>query len=290
MPRTPPELQAAAQAAGLTVERVLRSTGKTLLARGSFGGTMAAVKFLADPDPFWAGKLQHEINLYELFGATPPPVVVPRLLYTDHDRLLVLEWLDGHPLDSQRYPQRTLSGEETSAVLGCLTALSQWRFPSATFTATFDYSERLSRYHAWGYLSDEDLSLLTLLLSQQRAPDQVNHGDPLASNILISPAGPPALLDWEFTGLFLPGFDLAMLHAQLGASTPAIRDRIDTIVDEAGAQPAFAINLAVVLTRELRIHRELPHGPAQDRCLAIITSAWDAARDRIRQLAPRTSP
>jgi hypothetical protein len=290
MPDTPPELRGAAQAAGLTVERVLRSTGKTLLARGSFAGVSAAVKFLTDPGPFWAAKLQHEINLYEFFNQTPPPVRVPRLLYTDHNRLLVLEWLDGHPLDSERYPRRTLSGEETSAVLGCLTALSQWQCPPATFTATFDYSERLSRYHASGYLSDEDLGLLTVLLSQHPAPDQINHADPLASNILMSSDGAPALLDWEFTGLFLPGFDLAMLHTQLGASTPAIRDRIDTIVDEAGTQAAFAVNLAVVLTRELRIHRELPHGPARDRCLAIITSAWDAARARIRQLAPRTSP
>jgi aminoglycoside phosphotransferase (APT) family kinase protein len=290
MADTSPELQSAAQAAGLSVDTVLRRTDKTLLARGSLGGITAAVKFLTDPDPFWAGKLHHEIRLYELFTRTPPPVRAPRLLYTDHDRLLVLEWLDGHPLDSERYPRSTLSVDEVSAVLGCITALSQWRCPAAQFTATFDYGERLSRYHARGYLSDEDLSLLRFLLSQYDAADQINHGDPLASNILIGPAGSTvALLDWEFTGLFLPGFDLAMLHTQLGASTPAVRERIDAIVDEAGAQAAFAVNLAVVLTRELRIHRELPGGPVRDTSLEAIAPAWDAARERIRQLATRRS-
>lgn len=123
-----------------------------------------------------------------------------------------------------------------------------------------------------------------------QAGERVNHGDPLASNILISPAGTPVLLDWEFGGLFLPGFDLAMLHTQLGAGTPAIRERIDAIITEAGAQAAFAVNLAIVLTRELRIYRELPDGAARDACLPLIASAWEAARERIRRLATGKTP
>ncbi|MGH3814768.1 MAG: hypothetical protein ACRDUV_20370 [Pseudonocardiaceae bacterium] len=39
------------------------------------------------------------------------------------------------------------------------------------------------------------------------------------------------MLDWEFTGLYLPGFDLALLHTLITV-TPHARNRIDRIVTE----------------------------------------------------------
>lgn len=35
---------------------------------------------------------------------------------------------------------------------------------------------------------------------------QANHGDPLPANLLLTEQGRCVLLDFEFTGLFLPGF------------------------------------------------------------------------------------
>lgn len=43
----------------------------------------------------------------------------------------------------------------------------------------------------------------------------VAHGDPLPANLLLSEHGECVLLDFEFTGLFAAGFDLAMLHTLL---------------------------------------------------------------------------
>lgn len=108
------------------------------------------------------------------------------------------------------------------------------------------------------------------------------HGDPLPANLLLTDAvdaartgaGPGqglrcALLDFEYTGLYVPGFDLAMLHTLLGA-TPTARARIRRVVAQAGIEEAFLVNRAVVLTRELRIHRELDHGPLRRDRLALI--------------------
>lgn len=62
----------------------------------------------------------------------------------------------------------------------------------------------------------------------------------------------------------LPGFDLAMLHTQLGAHSPLI---------------------AAVLTRELRMHHVLPDGPLRGSRLPLIEAAWAHARDRLHQRA-----
>ncbi len=287
MPQVPDDVAAAVEQLGLRVAKIIHRTDKTLLAKGLLSEQPVAVKCLLTPDPFWTAKWRHEVHVYRVFADSPPPLRVPRLLYTDNTRLLVLEWLEGRSLDDDRYPQHALSADEIDTVLGCLNAVNQWSAPSGTFEAVFDYPDRFRRYHARGYLTDQDRDALALLLDRTGQPSQLNHGDPLPSNILVSDKLGAALLDWEFTGIFLPGFDLAMLHTQLGASTPAVKEQIDDLIRAAGTEDAFTVNLAAVLTRELRIHHELPDGPPRDRRLPLIEAAWDKARQRLQQLASR---
>ena len=287
MPAVPPELLTAAASLHLRIDAVLRRTDKTLLATGEFAGQRVAVKYLLDTDTFWAAKWHHEADVYRIFADSPPPLRIPRLLYTDNARLLVLEWVDGEQLDEDRYPQRTLTTSEVDAVLRGVTALREWHPPQARFQTIFDYPDRFQRYHANGYLTDADLEAVERLLAGMPASAEVNHGDPVPSNILTRPDGRATLLDWEFTGLFLPGFDLAMLHTQLGAHTPEIKKRIDAIVEDAGTPAAFTVNLVAVLTRELRLHHELPDGPLRSDRLPYIDVAWQHTRERLHSLAAR---
>ncbi|MFX0573082.1 phosphotransferase family protein [Nocardia nepalensis] len=262
---------------------MLHRTDKTMLAVGELSGERVAIKCLVDPDPFWAAKWRHELGVYQAFTATPPPLRVPKLLYTDNSRLLVLEWLEGRRLDDDRYPQRPLTGAETDAVLRCVESFNQWQPAAGGFEIVFDYQDRFRRYHAQGWLTDTDLVALQQLLAQTGPPIQINHGDPIASNFLLDDGNDATLLDWEFTGLFLPGFDLAMLHTQLGAHTPALKEHIDTAVAASGSAAPFIVNLAAVLTRELRIHHELLAGPMRDARLPLIETAWAQARDRLHR-------
>jgi hypothetical protein len=104
-----------------------------------------------------------------------------------------------------------------------------------------------------------------------------------------------ALLDWEFTGLFLPGFDLAMLSVLL-AGTPGAADFVNDVVSQTGHEDAYLVNLAIVLSRERRIHLRLPPShPLRLARLPAIDAAWARAQERLmaaaglRSLAPARS-
>lgn len=277
----------ASRCPGICVERVLRDGGKSVLATGRVGDQPVVVKILADAAPLWQARQRHEIEVYEIFAGHPPPVRVPKLVCTDGERVLVLERIDGTPLDTDRYPARILTSDEVHAATALVTALAGWQPLPGGFMPVFDYPSRIARYHSAGYFGDADRAALGRLLARCGEPRQLCHGDPLPDNMLITPAGEWALLDWEFTGLFLPGFDLAMLHTLLTA-TPAARDHIETLVTEAGEAEPFLVNLAVVLSRERRIHRELPGDhPLRQVRLRLIETAWTSARDRIHAAAGR---
>jgi hypothetical protein len=293
LPPTPPDTGALAAVAiaevtarlGLREVSILRCSGKTLMAAADLAGRPVVVKVLLDGTGFWQARWQHEISLYRAFASEPPPVRVPALIRTDGQRILVLERLDGQPLDAARYPPHQLDIAQTGPCLAALRTLSAWQPPAGRFTPVWDYPGRVARYHAAGYLTGGDADALHRLLARCGQPTAFGHGDPLPSNLLLTPDGGCALLDWEFGGMFLPGIDLAILHTLLSAGTPEVRTLIDEVVAGTGIEGPFAVNLAMVLTREQRIHRELPASPERDQHLAYLDSAWTQARDRIHTAA-----
>jgi aminoglycoside phosphotransferase (APT) family kinase protein len=272
------------QCPGLRVGQVLRDGGKSLLAAGHVGEQPVVIKVLAEADPLWRYRQRHEIGVYAIFARHPPPVRVPRLVYTDGERIVVMERLDGTPLGAGRYP-RVLTETEVLATTGLVRALHDWQPLPDGFMPVFAYRERIARYHAAGYFDDADRGALDRLLARCGRPRQLNHGDPLPGNILSAPGGTWALLDWEFTGLFLPGFDLAMLSVLLTA-TPAAGAHIEAVVAETGCRDPYLVNLALVLSRERSIHRDLPRDhPLRVARLPAIEEAWARERDRIQEAA-----
>jgi aminoglycoside phosphotransferase (APT) family kinase protein len=274
-----------AQCPELRVDHVLRHDSKSMLAGGHVGEQPVVVKMSADTDPLWRLRQRHEIGVYLIFAEHPPPVRVPRLLCTDGESIVVIERLEGTPLDTGRYPERQLTEQEVHATTELVRTLHDWGPLPGGFGPVFTYRDRIARYHAAGYLGDSDWRALDRLLARCGRPSQLNHGDPLPGNILSTPGGEWALLDWEFTGLFLPGFDLAMLQILL-AGTPAAVDHIEAIVAETGHLDAYLVNLAVVLSRERHIHHELPEDhPLRTARLPALETAWLGARDRIHAAA-----
>jgi len=78
-----------------------------------------------------------------------------------------------------------------------------------------------------------------------------SHGDLLLTNVMATGAA-VTLLDWEYAGLRLPGYDHALLWLAL-MDHPAAQDLVAT---RAAAQSAFRLHAATLLLRELRIHRQ----------------------------------
>lgn len=273
--------------AGTTVEALLHTTDKTLLAAGHRGGRPVVVKALTSTDPFWREKFAHEIAVYRAMADTPAPVDTPALVHTDGHSLLVIDRLPGRVLDADRYPTRALTDDELTAAIATVTRFGTWRPPPGALRAVFDYPDRLRRYAP--LLGPGPTAVLTRLCAELGAPAAPAHGDPLPGNLILFPTpgqataaspGPPAgtvtgalagaLVDFEFTGLFLPGLDLAVLHTLL-AATPGAPARIRAGAAAAGGDSrALLVNRAVVLARELRIHRELPDGALRRERLALI--------------------
>lgn len=256
--------------AGTTVEALLHTTDKTLLAAGHRGGRPVVVKALTSTDPFWQEKFAHEISVYRAMADTPAPVDTPALVHTDGHSLLVLDRLPGRVLDADRYPTRALTDDELTAAIATVTRFGTWRPPPGALRAVFDYPDRLRRYGP--LLGPGPTAVLTRLCADLGEPAAPAHGDPLPGNIILSPTPRQgaALVDFEFTGLFLPGLDLAVLHTLL-AATPGAPARIRAGAAAAGVDSrALLVNRAVVLARELRIHRELPDGALRRERLALI--------------------
>ena len=93
------------------------------------------------------------------------------------------------------------------------------------------------------------------------------------------------VLDWEFTGWFLPSLDAALLWILLG-HLPDAREQAEqlggaTLADRAG----FWANVATLCVRELRTHGELPNGPLRTQRLVYLRAAWDTARACVHELA-----
>ncbi len=86
--------------------------------------------------------------------------------------------------------------------------------------------------------------------------NEFNHGDMLLKNIIKMPNEKLAFIDWEFAGLYIKGYDLALLHTIMtidNTSQKIIEDRIKSI----SIEREFWLNKAIIIARELKIHAEL---------------------------------
>lgn len=257
---------------------MLRSTDKTEIIAGECDGTPAVAKVLTSIEPFWAEKFAREISAYTEFARSAPPVKVPRLLAADADEgVLLIERMAGHPLSEERYPS-ALPLEHVAIALNTLEALAHWRPAPDSFARAWNYTDRLERYRGLGLLGAEEHRALTELLGHAGPHWHFAHGDALPANIILS-RGRAALLDWEYAGYYLPALDFALLWILL-RETPGARDLIAAHIDEGGAarRAAFTVNRAMLLTRELRTHRELPEAPWQRDRLQALAEDWDLLR------------
>ncbi|UGQ15614.1 aminoglycoside phosphotransferase family protein [Yinghuangia sp. ASG 101] len=269
---------------GFVAGGVMRRTPKSVLMTGSLGRNPVVVKFLADDSPHWVQRFRHEISAYRAFTRQRPPVRVPRLFGADPERrVLVLEHVPGRPVAVERHPGAALSRADIRAVLHAFGSLNTWKPPAGSFHAAFDYLPRVDRYHRLSLLTDRDASdLAQLLRGLSRMPLQLCHGDALFSNVLLTSGG-PALVDWEFVGYHLPGYDLAVLWSLL-ARDPLTRRHIVQAAQQGGsfARDAFLVNLMLVLVREIRMHDGHATGEEDRRLLRRLHDDCATVRRAVR--------
>ncbi|SQD99451.1 Aminoglycoside phosphotransferase [Parafrankia sp. Ea1.12] len=253
--------------------RTVANTGKAVLLAGTYGDQPAVLKVLTDQTRPWRGRFARERAAYEVFTVAPPPVRVPVLLAPPSPGLLLVERICGLPVARHRYLDATLPAAAADALLHAADTLADWTAP-VVFTPVVDYPQRILRYGPGGHGvlgADSVMALLALYRRvTARARWQFAHGDLLPANMLLDDDAVSAVLDWEYAGLYLPGYDHALLWV-LAVDDPDLQSRTASGLDG----DAFWLNAAVLLAREIRIHRD-----EADRHPAL------AARlDRLRPLA-----
>lgn len=237
----------------------LRSTGKSVLAEGTYDNQPAIAKHLVDTAPLWAAHFAREAAALHTFTHTPPPIGAPRLLAAWPEKfLIIMERLPGTVFSTQRHPPAPLNPLLRDGLLDQLQALSDWTGACGDpWNQSQDYTERINKYtHTHQILSIEDAYHLTRALDGLTDNFRPAHGDLIAANVLVS-QDVLRLVDWEYAGSYLRGYDHALLWVTATrdvATRAAIKERLTT--SRKGHQ-AFLVNTLLLLAREIRIH--LPH-------------------------------
>ena len=168
----------------------------------------------------------------QLLARTPPPVRTARLLGHDRRRLsLTFEALLGVPL-GPKYPEH-LGDDGIDAALTLGEELAAFR-PRARWMRRLHSSRRLDLAHRYGLLTDAELVGLRRIGARAHTRRQFGHGDLTPRNVLVLNGGGVALIDWEWAGLYPPGYDLAFLWFSL-VDVPGGRDRVEARVHPTGS-------------------------------------------------------
>ena len=284
--RVPPRLAAlAAQFPGLRVEEMLCHDGKSLVAAGHAGDQPVVIKVLADGDPCWRHRQRHEIGVYQIFAEHPPPVRVPRLVHTDGHRIVVMERLEGTTLGTGRYPEgphraRGPRGDRAGRPAARLAAAAR-RVRAGVRLPRPDRPLPRRRVLHRGRPAGAGAAagpVRAAPAAQPRRPAARQHasGCPAASGRCSTGSSPACSCPgstWRCSACCWPARP---------APLPSSRTR----PRRTGSEDAYLVNLAVVLSRERRIHLTLPEDhPLRLARLPAIDAAWARARERLRAAA-----
>lgn len=242
------------QLADLQRGEELRRTDKAVTVSGRWQGHDVVAKQLTSSERHWVKRFAHEVAAYQAFAATPPPWRTPRLHYAGHT-MLIIERLPGAPPHTDRYPPR-LPEPTVTGMIDALTTFAEWQPPPGPLRApATDWPARIRRYVAAGDLpADHQQALLAAVAG---APVLFGHGDPLASNALVTKQGPLTYIDYEFAGLYPGGADLALLGLWLGRHDPDTEQRCAHTAEVAGCLRGYQAMRVLWIAREQRLYQTL---------------------------------
>jgi hypothetical protein len=160
------------------------------------------------PGDYPCRRFRSEFRVNRLLVAQPPPVVFPALIaHEAHSRSLTFAALPGDPL-GPKYPG-DLAAAEIDAMLAVAHALKPYN-PRRRWLHRIDPVRRIAFAQRTGLLTDDVSTALVGVARRHGHPLRFAHGDLTARNVLRHGDG-VALIDWEWAGLYPPGYDEAFL-------------------------------------------------------------------------------
>jgi Phosphotransferase enzyme family len=262
-------------------------TGKGALTRGWMDGAPAFAKWLSLREEAWEARFLNEVDFYRAVDGLPAPVRIPRLLCGSRDEfVLVVERLDGEPIQPGRYLEAEVEPGPLRALLAALPAVHAWQaLPAPPMgTVVEEVEERIVRYVGLGHLDEDDRASFRAVSAS--AALEFSHGDLVLSNVLTGRDFPVALVDWEFARWHLAGHDLAILWTLLQRS-PALRAEAEAAARAWYGPGAalFRLNQLLAVARELKIYAEDPDAAPEGRVDALRRDL-EAVRAALRASLP----
>ena len=172
-------------------------------------------------------RFRNELRVNRLLSAHQPPVPTAALVAHDvHTRSLTFEALAGEPI-GPKYPH-DLTHAEIDAILGLGRALRPYN-PSRRWLRRIESTRRLALARNIGLLDTRVAPRLIDLARERHRKLRFAHGDLTARNVLRHDDA-VALIDWEWAGLYPPGYDAAFFWCSL-VDTRGGRARVEQSLD-----------------------------------------------------------
>ncbi len=173
-------------------------------------------------------RFRGELRVNQLLNHQPPPVDTPALVDFDvQHRRLTFVALPGQPL-GPKYPL-TLAAPDIDAAIHLAHRLRSFN-PKRRWLRRLNSAGRLELARRAGLLNGLQTAELMAVADRVHSRLRFAHGDLTARNVLRGPEG-PALIDWEWAGLYPDGYDLAFLWFSLVDVEDGrrhIEDRLET--------------------------------------------------------------
>ena len=157
-------------------------------------------------------RFRNELRVSRLLTACPPPVPTPALLgFESRTRSLTFEAVPGVQIN-EKYPS-ALAAADIDAILELGRALSSYT-PRRRWLRRLNTERRLALARNRGLLDPRSASALVDVARRYHRTRHFAHGDLTARNVLRCDDG-LVLIDWEWAGLYPPGYDDAFLWLSL---------------------------------------------------------------------------
>jgi hypothetical protein len=282
---------ATARIGGLVVGDVIHHTDKSLVTTGTYQGVAVIIKLLTaaprDGGPDWFNRHLHEHRVLAAATADPPPATVPELVLMGTSPLTITSRLPGARVGEHRYTD-SVDEQTAAAICDALTGFAAWEAPPEVRRPWWNYPTRVERARADGLLSASDHRATTRLLDIVGDRRVLQHGDVLPTNLLHDPhTGRVALVDLEFVGTYVEGLDLALVDLLIGSRSPALRATVTARVASDGLEVGYALNLLLLVAREIALHRHLPDPTVRTTRQNLLARELDRAQALVAETARR---
>lgn len=243
--------------AGLVLDELIVATSKSAIWKASFEDKPAIVKQLRSEEGFWIEKFHNEVAVYSYFRDQNSINFAPRMYWPSLSNapanFFIIDLIDAEPLARERYP---LIVDENGLLEAINTAFVIETLSMPGAKVAMNYEERILRYQKTGFMDYESAEMLTkLFVSCSNVEWRFQHGDLLPANILRS-FSRVVFLDWEFAGMYLPGYDLALMTVVCSRCKRSKEIISSCLQQNPSLNAPYFLNLAMVLTREMRILTE----------------------------------